>query len=1026
MEKVPLSSTLYYKDDALLAMFDYPLRLCAWLAQMKAGGSGGMWVRNGASLRHQWMQYRSVVQREVGHQRDLTLLQTALVACDPGRVLATMIDRYGLEAWMRGIFTSPSWREDGQSVDMVEEFAFLLINLLSDRDNLIPQDDEMDPQMIALRKDIVHTLCFKSLSFSDLSLRLTERHQKQQELQDMLETMTTFRAPEGLHDSGMFELKPEFLRELDPYNSNFSKNQRDEAEAIYRRWMAKATGKAPEDIVLEPKLRPIKSGVFVQLAAVTRTPLFAQVIYYTLEYALEARLSTPDVPTTRIEALLHVVLQLALIATLEDELDEDFDSSANIDSFVRYALSLGPKAPRSGRTAIITILQQISNREEYESCRGKIKHLLRMFVRKREFEFKRVTAHLEFPYGRLDSASPANLESEVEAKKKQALERKAKVMAQFQQQQQSFLNNQGTIDWGEDEFSDNEAEMASTSEKHTWKYPSGVCIHCREDVGADCRLYGTFAMVVESGVLRETPLLLPRPVKHEEKQEPPRLTDEDDRKINRLAIEMAEELPHAELDRILGTIAVTDDRTPQLETAPGIATRDLEPLVSHFREEATKKYQNAKLAAQQQSLRAMGFEPQDYVRELFETPSSLDVSSDEKRPFGVSGWNHERVTRLKASGEEIEIDRQCLGKGWPRTELADSRIMTSCGHIMHFACFTNYYASVQRRQSHQISRNHPERISQLEFVCPLCKAAGNTFLPIAWKCVELSYPGNLQPDLSLHDAVVDATSSSKSFATMQRERKTTNMDNMQQIRHDFTESRNSLSVTTNTREGLRSAGMKAREHETPGDLSMTELRKVFDRLRNTLSISVNERDLADRSSSEQFNTLISCFANTISATEVAHRGLSSEYGLTLLSKVSSQTLNHLRVLASDIRLYPALSSPGLSAKPGTFEALQEDHLARMLFPPFEAQDRGWRTLVMGTTPLLTQDAFTYLAETSMTFSYVSKFEPHHLLELCYTAEMMRVILAFHMAEGECPCGVSPDQETTLLGLPVDSASASAE
>ena len=1018
MEKVPLASTFYHKDDALLAMFDYPLRLCAWLAQMKAGGSGGMWVRNGASLRHQWMQYRSVVQRDVGYQRDLTLLQTALVACDPGRVLATMIDRYGMQEWMRGDFTSPQWREDGQSVDMAEEFIFLLINLLSDRDNIIPQDDEMDPQMLALRKDIVHTLCFKPLSFSDLSLRLTERHQKQQELQNTLEVMTNFRAPEGLHDSGLFELKPEFLRELDPYNSNFSKNQRDEAEAIYRRWMAKTTGKAPEDIVLEPNLRPIKSGVFVQLAAVTRTPLFTQVIYYTLEYALEASTTTPDIPTTRIEALLHVVLQLALIATLEDELDEDFDSPGNTDSFVRHALSLGPDTPRSDRTAIITILQQISNIEAYESCRGKIKHLLRMFVRKREFEFKRVTAHLEFPYGRLDTASPANMENEVEAKKKQALERKAKVMAQFQQQQQSFINNQGTIDWGDDDFSDTENEAASATETHVWKYPSGVCIHCREDVAADCRLYGTFSMVVQSGILRPTPFFLPDPALDEKLvRRHAQLTDEEKRDMSRLVLEMVEPLTAEELNRILEVIAAPDEQGIAVERRSELGPRDIDPYVSHFREAAIMEYKEIMLIQQQQLLRSAGCVSHDYIREVIEMPASLDVPLNENRPFGISGWNHEKVIRLKASGEEIEIDRQCLGKGWPMTN-ADTRIMTSCGHIMHFACFTNYYASVQRRQSHQISRNHPERISQLEFVCPLCKAAGNTFLPVAFKTMELSYPGVLEPKLSLYDTFVDATSTSKSFPTLQRERKNKNLDTTQQMRYDFVESRRGLSVTTNTREGLRSAGMKARDHETPGDLSMTELRKVFDRLRNTLSISVNERDLADRSTPERFNVLVSCFANTIAATEIAHRGLASEYGMTLLSKISSQTITHLRVLSSDIRLYAALSFSGLSSKPGTLEALQEDHLARMIFPPFDAHNGTWRSLVLGTTPLLMQDAFTYLAETSMTLCHVSKFEPHHLLELCYTAELMRVVLAYHMAQAEYSRAVSPGPEATLLGVSI--------
>ena len=57
-----------------------------------------------------------------------------------------------------------------------------------------------------------------------------------------------------------------------------------------------------------------------------------------------------------------------------------------------------------------------------------------------------------FSHERLDAASPATVTlQEKELKKKQALDRQARVMAPFQQQQQNFLNSQGAIDWGDDE-----------------------------------------------------------------------------------------------------------------------------------------------------------------------------------------------------------------------------------------------------------------------------------------------------------------------------------------------------------------------------------------------------------------------------------------------------------------------------------------------------------------------------------------------------------------------------------------------
>ena len=174
-----------------------------------------------------------------------------------------------------------------------------------------------------------------------------------------------------------------------------------------------------------------------------------------------------------------------------------------------------------------------------------------------------------------------------------------------------------------------------------WKYPSGLCIQCREET-SDSRLYGTFAMVSDAHILRETPI---------------------------------------------------DD--------------------------------------------------EDFVGELFAVPENLDRSIEDIRPFGVAGSNHEQVKRMTSDGREVIIDFQGLGKGWPKGCNMTGLVSTSCGHIMHFSCFENYYQSITRRHSQQVARNHPERIALKEFVCPLCKALANTFLPIIWKHSQQSYPGSL-------------------------------------------------------------------------------------------------------------------------------------------------------------------------------------------------------------------------------------------------------------------------------------------
>jgi len=890
-----IKTALLSPDDALLALFDYPLRVCAWLAQMKAN----LWVRNGMSLRHQMVQYKSVAHRDVGHQRDLFLLQTALVACDPVRVLASMIDRFDLTDWMTKNYVTPDFCDDSQMLDMAEDFIYLLINLLSDRDALTADQDDPESQLLTLRKDIAHTLCFRPLSYSDLCARLTERAQDHERLQDVLDTMTRFRPPEGLHDSGLFELKEEYLQELDPYNSHFTKNQRDEAENIYKQWMAKKLNKTPEDIVLEPKLHPIRSEAYIDLCAVVHTPLFADVIHKSLGFVAHGHKSKTGLSTSRVEAFLQIVLQLALIATLEDNTLEDEQSG---NSFVQNAITLPLSSASADGSTIISLLHKIWLMEEFTACRSKIRHVLRLFNQKRPHSFVMATRHLDFPSGRFDTASPANVESELEAKKKQAMERKARVMAQFQQQQQNFMDKQGVIDWGEEDLPPDE-ELPSSTETRLWKYPSGLCIQCREDT-TDSRLYGTFAMIGDAHVLRQTD--------------------------------------------------VTDA---------------------------------------------------DFVAEASTVPQDLDRSLEDKRPFGVSGANHVQVKRLTADGTEIVTDYQGLGKGWPRDYTMKGPVSTSCGHIMHFTCFENYYQSVSRRHAQQVSRNHPERIPLKEFVCPLCKALANTFLPIVWKGSEQSYPGALQISQDW-DTVMESNFSAIVPSLTDEEILT---PRAMQVHYKTlsTFSNGSLApIITRWQAGEPVISPTSQAWaERPELATFTELASIYTRLRESLGIVWRvSQPVVPRSDRHlnHFLMLVETLANTVAAVEIGHRGREAEYGTSLLSSIPQQTLSHLQTLSSTVRSYAAtgaLTHRGAvdiqysevyraTVRQLLGSSLGEEHVTD---PGAAAMTTIAASL---TSPLFRMDSFQFFVNASMILCPTGPLDLRHMLHLSLVAELLRVMLAY--------------------------------
>ncbi|KAK5949073.1 E3 ubiquitin-protein ligase ubr1 [Knufia fluminis] len=864
-------------EDALLCLFDYPLRVCAWLAQMRAN----MWIRNGMSLRHQMNQYKSVTYRDVGHHRDLFLLQTAFVACSAERMLASMIDRFGLVPWVCGRFESTSDADEGQLVDIAEDFVYLLINILSDRDNLSSSMEDKEAQLSILRKDIAHTLCFKPLSYSDLTNRLTERAQDHEQLQEVLESMTSFRAPEGLSDSGLFELKPEYLQELDPYNSHFSKNQRDEAENIYKNWMAKKSNKKPEDIVLEPKLNPIKCQAYANLCAVIHTPLFSTMLYFMLSHVVTKQGTAPNVSASRAESFLHNALHLTLVATIEDPSVEDETVSSQV-SFLKNALT---QQHGDHGSTIVTALHKIWLAEEFSSCRSKVRHILRIFHRQWPRLFDEATRDIDFPAARLDTASPANLDVDMEAKKKQAAERKARIMAQMQQQQQSFMTNQGMADWGDDDMSDTESEIPESTETRLWKFPSGVCIQCREETN-DSRFYGTFAMVTDGHLLRETP---------------------------------------------------KDDN--------------------------------------------------DFVQEVLACPENLDESNEESRPFGVSGANVQQIKRIAADGTETSISKRGLSKGWPKDSTLKAPVSTSCGHIMHFSCFENYYESVRRRHAHQIARRQPERVTSNEFVCPLCKALANVFLPMVYKTTEQSYPGCLQAE-STFDMFVEETLPvmKETFGVLEGEQQLSAhlVKREKQLHLSTATSFKANAMSTLSKSVAELKHMPDDLKEYPGVYALVDLAQIYKRLRSTLEVVRGTTTRAEASTKVTFTTLLTVLTHSITAVEIGQRGRPST-GTPLLDGIPAQTLSHLQVVSHSLHSYAAALAL-VESNDDTDYPYQDlvIGMTRKLFASMSAgHEQEW---------LLETDAFATFVEQSMVFSTVQSLPIIHLLRLCLTQELVRAAI----------------------------------
>ena len=924
-------------ETYLMALFDIPLRVCVWLAQMKAG----IWVRNGLSLRHQMHTYRGVLSRDLAHHRDIFLLQTAMVVCDPSRVLASMIERFGMDEWMRGSYNIRPGYEPNQQLDVAEDFIHLLIVLLSDRTSLLPQDAHKSTQALSIRRDIAHILCFKPLPFSALSERLSEKVTNQEEFQEILDEMTNFRAPEGLSDAGTFELKPEHLADIDPYIAHYSKNQRDEAENVYRTWRAKQTNQAVADVVFEPRLPSITVGIFQDLSSFTCTPLFIQILYNSLWQHMEPQ-ALQGIPNTRFEAFIHVVLHLMLAAITEDQTSEDDGESRS--SFTRFALK--GVAPGTYSPTLLGLLVRMLDNEDIKGCHPKIRLIIQRLRQRRPALYRSAVMRLEgsvtntahnLLLERLGTESPQTPSGEDgdakqrrirEAKKQQALDRQARIVAQFEQQQQNFLKNQESIDWGDDDLDDVESVATGATEEHKklWKYPTGNCILCQEETN-DARLYGTFGMIMNSKILRQT-----------------------------------------------------------------------------------------------------DFEDKDIVEEVFSTPLSLDRSAEDVRPFGIAGKNKRQISKITSEGQEIISEHQGLGKGFPSTHAISGPVSTGCGHIMHYNCFELYCASAERRQGHQIARNHPERLKKKEFVCPLCKALGNAFLPIIWRGKEEVYPGALEVQVHFDDWLV----ASMGLTVSRIQKRVTGEEgsfDVTRYREQFAAyaskavipplaSRLSsqapppapMSPLRSIMPGLFPAdeghNMVSPWPNSPNSL-LEELISIYGRLKATIRTNslpsmfpenrVTSADVADLSSTD---TLPKALGFSIAATEIAQRGVLSDPGMTLLDKIPALTLTHLRILSETASSYIAiggLKNSGQNVSADEYHQVSSRQLWKLFVGHPQMSGNGpelWSKTLLA--PALAQDPFILLAECSVGLIPALNLDIHHVLRLCYLLELVKVVFFLMM------------------------------
>ncbi|KIY73143.1 hypothetical protein CYLTODRAFT_387655 [Cylindrobasidium torrendii FP15055 ss-10] len=445
-------------EQAILTMVDFPLRVLVMIAQIRTG----LWVRNGFAIRGQLLHYRDFMLRELCYDQDLFILQIALAILDPNTVIVTILERFNLVGYFSGVVLH-SLYEGAHLPSMVEEILYIFITILSEASNAGQLDTSAQ-----IRREIIHALALGGCSYTDLVKRVAERLVEDVHFESVLSDVAAFRAPEGVTDTGVYELKDEVFDEVNPFFFHYSRNKREEVETILMNRLRKKTGL--QDPVIVPRPFPVTRGPFSIIPSTFESEALLQVMFYSIFNVLAG---TEEATPPSAEAILDQVVHLVMLALVER--GPTFSQLCPLKAFER-------------NTTLLDVLCTLEHHDKYKSYHARVGWILNQIA---QYVPEEVNGRRHVPDLSTVHADAAD------AKKRAAKARQEAIMKQMKEQQASFAFNFDDVD-------DEDEDMADDTQEQPVSY--GTCIVCQEDLNVhSAKQFGMLGMVQPSRFMRRQP-----------------------------------------------------------------------------------------------------------------------------------------------------------------------------------------------------------------------------------------------------------------------------------------------------------------------------------------------------------------------------------------------------------------------------------------------------------------------------------------------------------------------------------------
>lgn len=340
------SESLYMSEPALSTL--------VMISQIEVG----FWVRNGSPIQHQLKMYTKYSMREFTYFSDFYHVQFAMCYANPHDFMVNYIIRWDLKNWAEGI-PMGDYPEEQLTIAMAEQCLLTLIRLLTEI-RALSVSSSVEGFEQTMKYEIIHSLCFRSSSYSSLVEAIPEHVTKHPAFDLYLSKYSDYQPPTGNFDTGTYTLKKHYRKNVDPYFIGFTSNKRYEATQLVREQMKESCGLFFNDTFV-PALDvrdKIKHTQYKNLYQITSTDIFGIFVKNCLVNVTKMKLES------MLSKLLHLI-HLCIINNLRG-FEKIFWREYHLDeSDSQYYQSIG------------SLLYLFLACDDYSSENGKIREIFR-------------------------------------------------------------------------------------------------------------------------------------------------------------------------------------------------------------------------------------------------------------------------------------------------------------------------------------------------------------------------------------------------------------------------------------------------------------------------------------------------------------------------------------------------------------------------------------------------------------------------------------------------------------------------